>query len=301
VLPPRIERGGEPEHEPAPAPVPELPPRIEHSPAPPPTPAPAPPPAPVAVTDVPEPFYVPRHARDAEPEEEAEHQPEPEPQPEPESAAVAAATPAPVAPVRPDPLASPVKNTLRAHQRLAYILAAVIIIAGAGFWALRVHERIGQHALESGVAKQQQGASAVKCAALQSNGAAWACAVVYKAESVCLIARVNLLGSWSTKTRAGQQHRCDRIPALAALAPKAITATMVGADIDRREGRSDFACAKLPSHKVRWACERPLETGGQCLVVRVIQWTSWNVLDGGKSCAHDPDLQKALKHGSSSA
>ena len=233
------------------------------------------------MSDSPEPDYQPKHARAAA--AASSHA-------EPTSAAEA--EPGRVAPVRPDPLASPVKNVLRSHQRLAYVLLAVILVASAGFWVLRIHQRIGEHTLEAGITKQQH-APTVQCASLQSNGSAWACAVVYRAESVCLIARVSVLGSWST---AIGQHRCERVPRLAALAPGTITSTMVAADIDRREGRADFVCDKLPSHKVRWACERPLETGGQCLVVRVIQWTSWNVLDGGKACAHDPKLQKALKH-----
>lgn len=299
-LPPRIERGAGPSHPPRierdPGSAPEAPPRIERrseaaSPA-------------VAVTD--SPVYRPRHARPAEPRAEpapapepepdvvAAPEPAPEPEPGPEPVSAEAQQPAAVAPVRPDPLASPVKNVLRAHQRLAYVVLAVILVAAAGFWVLRVHQRIGEGALEAGITKQQH-APAVQCASLQSNGSAWACAVVYRAESVCLIARVSVLGSWST---AIGQHRCERVPRLAKLAPTTITAAMVGADIDRRQGRSDFVCGKLPSHKVRWACERPLETGGQCLVVRVIQWTSWNVLDGGKACAHDPKLQKALKRSS---
>jgi hypothetical protein len=312
ALPPRIERGAEaalpprierepapapmpeepPRIEPEPAPQPELPPRIERMPEPPPAAAEPPPTPAVSVTESPQP-YRPKHAREPEPEPVPELTPEPEPAPGPK----AGPPPAPIAPVRPDPLASPVRNVLRSHQRLAYILAAVIVIAAAGWWVLRVHQRIGEHALEAGITNQQH-APTVQCASLQSNGAAWACAVVYRAESVCLIARVNVLGSWST---AVGQHRCERVPRLERLAPQGVTASMVAADIDRRQGRSDFVCGKLPSHKVRWACQRPVEKGGQCLVVRVIQWTSWNVLDGDKTCAHDPGLRKALRRASSGA
>jgi hypothetical protein len=310
-LPPRIERSAEPSLPPrierapetAPAPKPELPPRIEHRPE----PAASPPPPreepAVAVPDSAQPAYRPRHARQAAPDPTPERVAEATPETAPEPAAEArpepepAPPPAPIAPVRPDPLASPVKNVLRSHQRLAYVLLAVILVASAGYWVLRVHQRIGEGALEAGITKQQH-APTVRCAALQSNGAAWACAVVYRAESVCFIARVNVLGSWST---ALGQHRCERIPRLAGLAPQNITAEMVATDIDRRQGSSDFVCGKLPSHKVRWACERPLATGGQCLVVRVIEWTSWNVLDGGKTCARDPDLQKALRQASAGA
>jgi hypothetical protein len=274
-----------------PAAPPQLRPQAEPRPDPPPPPA-------AAVTGSQQAAYQPKHAREepATPASEARPAPEPEAAPKPQvgPAPRAEVPPAPIAPVRPDPLASPVKTALRSHQRLAYILLALILVASAGYWVLRVHQRIGEGALEAGITKQQH-APTVQCAELQSNGAAWACAVVYRAESVCFIARVDVLGSWSTKTG---EHRCDRVPRLAALAPQRITAPMVAADIDRRQGRSDFVCNKLPSHKVRWACERPLKTGGQCLVVRVIQWTAWNVLDGGKACAHDPDLQKALRRAS---
>jgi hypothetical protein len=307
ALPPRIEREHTVRPEPAegptparasqpaltpqpPSPAPELPPRIEHRVEPAVDVAALEAARAVAVTgtDTPEPGYEPRHAREGAVEAG--------PQPEPEPDIGADAQPVPIGPVRPDPLASPVKNVLRSHQRLAYIVLAVILIGAGGYWAARVHQRIGESALEAGIARQQH-APTVKCASLQSNGAAWACGVVYQAESVCFIARVNILGSWST---ALGQHRCERIPAVAALAPNpaTITPTMVAGDINRQQDASDFVCGKLPSHKVRWACERPPQTGGQCLVVRVIQWTSWNVLDGGKTCAHDPDLQKALKHSS---
>lgn len=305
-LPPRIERPPEPhpdpappqpeldqEPEPDPQARPELPPRIEQAAVeaaptpvePPGAPAEQPPTPAVAVTGSQQPAYRPKHAAP----EPAVIEPDVGP-PEPPGDE----RQAPIPPVRPDPLASPVRNALRDHQRLANVLLAVILVVSAGYWVLRVHQRIGEQALEAGITKQQQ-APTVACSPLQSNGAAWACAVVFRAESVCLIAKVNVLGSWST---AVGQHRCEKVPRLQDLVPRAITGGMVATDIDRRQSRSDFVCQKLPLHKVRWACERPLATGGQCLVVRVLQWTAWNVIDGGKACAKDPNLQRALKHSS---
>jgi hypothetical protein len=277
-LPPRIERRPEPERPPPqkpadqpepPVAVPAAPELAAAQPAPEPT---------VAVSESP-PAYEPQHVRDAPaPADRA-----------PELPGVPA--------VRPDPLESPVRNVVRSHQRLAYIVLAVLVVGLAGFWVLRVHQRIGQTALEQGITKQEA-APTVQCAKLKSNGSAWACAVVYQAESKCLIARVGIFGGWST---AVGQHRCARVPQLARLVPASVTATMVAADVGRQAGHEDFVCNKLPSHKVRWACERPLATGGQCLVVRVIVWTPWNVLDGGHQCAHDPELQKALKRATTGA
>jgi hypothetical protein len=272
VLPPRIER----------EPVVGLPPRIER-------------PAPAEIAE-PAPAYAPKHAADAP---QAPAEPEPELTPDPVAGTAPAAPEPPAYPAayppgpsrRPDPVRSPVRAALHSHLWLTGIVLAVLAVSATGYWVLRVHQRIGQATLEHQMAARQH-APTVGCAKLQSDGAAWACAVVYQAESVCLIAKVNVLGSWSTSVG---EHRCERIPALTALLPATPTATTVAADVGRQAGNEDYTCDKLSSHKVRWACERPIATGANCLVVRVVQWTSWNVLDGGKTCEHDPDLQKALR------
>jgi hypothetical protein len=191
----------------------------------------------------------------------------------------------------PDPLRSPLRTALRSHLWLTGIVLAVLAVAASGYWVLRVHQRIGEGTLEHQLAKREH-APTVRCASLQSDGAAWACGVIYQAESVCLIAKVNALGSWST---AVGQHRCERVPELEALRPKNPTSTAVQADISHQTGHTDFRCRKLTGHKVRWLCGRPPAPGGQCLIVRVVPWTSWNETDGGRACDHFPALQQALR------
>ncbi len=259
VLPPRIER----------EPVVGLPPRIER-----------PAPAEVAAPEQPPPEV-------AEPETVAGEPQAPAP---PELPAYPPGYP-PGPSRRPDPERSPVRAALHSHRWLTRIVLAVLVVGATGYWVLRVHQRIGQTTLEHQVAARQH-APTVGCAKLQADGAVWACAVVYQAESVCLIAKVNVLGSWSTSVG---QHRCERVPSLTALLPATVTAKTVAADVGRQAGNDDYTCNKLQSHKVRWACERPIASGANCLVVRVIEWSSWNILDGGKTCEHDPNLQKALR------
>jgi hypothetical protein len=174
---------------------------------------------------------------------------------------------------------------------MAAIVCVVLAVVAGGYWALRVHQRIGQGSLEHQIAVRET-APTVHCSKLQSDGAVWACGVIYRAESVCLIAKVNVLGSWST---AANQHRCQRVAALVALLPKEITAGNVGADVDRQLGGSGTVCVKVPSHQVRWACQRPASAGNRCLLVRVVPWTAWNENDAGRLCEHLPALQKKIR------
>ncbi len=279
-LPPRITR----------EPTPEQPPRIEREPhpqaaAPVPPPASAPPTPETGTAAEPASAYRPQHAAPTAPaaEEPGTLPEEPAPGPEPY---------VPAAPgLAPDPLGSPLRMALRSHRWLIGIVLAVLVVGASGYWVLRVHQRIGEATLEHQLGAREH-APTVRCSKLQPDGAAWACAVVYQAESVCLIAKVNALGSWST---AIGQHRCERVPELAALQPQNFTFTAVQADIAHQTGHKDFRCRKLPGHKVRWLCGRPPAPGGQCLVVRVVPWTSWNETDGGRACDHFPALQSALR------
>jgi hypothetical protein len=316
------ESAGRQESAPRPAPTPGLPPRIDREPTaglPPritrePTPG-----LPPRITREPTPGLPPRIEREphaqaetaappvatppAVPEPEATPEPEPIPEPEPEPvyqpqhAAVPVLeqpdpAPYPQAPsLQPDPLRSPVRTALRSHLWLTGIVLAVLAVGASGYWVLRVHQRIGEGTLEHQLAKREH-APTVHCSSLQSDGAAWACGVIYQAESVCLIAKVNALGSWSTVVG---QHRCERVPELEALRPKTPTFTAVQADIAHQTGHTDFRCRKLTGHKVRWLCGRPPAPGGQCLIVRVVPWTSWNETDGGRACDHFPILQQALR------
>ena len=284
-LPPRIQR----------EPTPGLPPRIEREPdsAPPPRPLPGEPiasepvtsepvvaaadPAVVAPPAEPEPAYRPQHAA-----------------PDPPAPAPLRYPPGTVR--APDPVRSPQRAAMRSHLWLAGIILTVLAVGATGYWVLRVHQRIAETSLEHQIATREH-APTVRCSPLQSNGSAWACAVVYRVESVCVIAKVSTFGNWSTVVG---QHRCERLPELEALLPRTLTAAGVAADIGRQAGHSDFTCLKLPSHKVRWACGRPPAPGGQCLIVRVVVWTPWNTLDGGRVCDHFPALQAALRRSAAS-
>ena len=217
----------------------------------------------------------------------------------------------PTPPVEPEPV-EPVRqwepprlphtqrgSGVRAHLWLTSIICVVLAVGLGGYWVLRVHQRIGQAALQHEIGKRES-APTVRCVKLQSNGAVWACGIVYQAESVCLIAKVNVLGSWST---AVGQHRCSEQPQLVKLLPATITAEAVGADLDRQLGSTGTStgaqCIKEPGHKVRWACQLP-PPGNGCKVVRVQPWTVWNSINGGRLCAHLPGLVKKV-HAASGA
>jgi hypothetical protein len=186
---------------------------------------------------------------------------------------------------------------MRANVWLTSIICVVLAVGLAGYWVLRVHQRIGQAALQHELGKRET-APTVGCVKLQSNGAVWACAIVYQAESVCLIAKVNALGSWST---AVGQHRCSEQGQLVKLLPDPITADAVAADADRQLGSTGTGpgtqCVKEPGHKVRWVCQRPPPVGatvGACEVVRVQAWIPWN-FNISHLCAHLPALVKKVK------
>ena len=262
----------------------------------------------------------PPAAPQPEPEADPEPKPEAEPQPEPvqelepsgeedlepedeldddEHRAAAAASaadppaprPAPAAAWRPPPKSSTVRDALRPHMRFLSVIMVVLVVLGGGYFVLRVHQRISQSSLEGQIHARDH-ARAVRCSALQSNGSAWACAVIFRAESECLIARVNVLGSWSTVVRA---HRCAKIDELVALLPQKITPAGVAADVGQQLGIAGLTCRKVPQHEVRWACGRPPAPGGQCLVVRDVNWQTWPTQDGGRLCDHFPALETAIR------
>ena len=294
-LPPRIDR----------EPTPGLPPRIEREPE-------------VSGTQ-PDTVYRPRHARtesgaapppppvpEPQPEPEPEHEPGDEIEPADEldvededelldderfAPAAAPPRPAPAAAWQPPSKSSTVRAAMRPHMRFLSVIMVVLVVLGVGYFALRIHQRISQSSLESQIHTRDH-AQAVRCSALQSNGSAWACAVIFRAESECLIARVNVLGSWSTVVRA---HRCAKIEALVALLPQKVTPAGVAADVGQQLGIAGLTCRKVPQHEVRWACGRPPAPGGQCLVVREINWQTWPTQAGGRLCDHFPALETAIR------
>jgi hypothetical protein len=308
--PPRIERDAEPVLPPRirREPQPGLPPRVEREPR-----SAPPPPAPeTGVSPAPETgvsptqsdtAYLPKHVR---PQEEAPappldtqagDDPEPEDDDAPSSIPATAAVrppsprPAPAGPRRQSSTAATVRDALRPHARFLTLILVVLVAIGAGYFTLRVHHRISQSALESKIS-QRDHPQAVRCSALQSNGSAWACAIVFRAEAECVIARVNVFGSWSTVARA---HRCAKITSLVAILPQKITPTAVAADIGQQLGITGLTCRKVPQHEVRWACGLPPAPGGQCLVVREVRWQMWPAQAGGRLCDHFPELETAIR------
>jgi hypothetical protein len=167
------------------------------------------------------------------------------------------------------------------------IILVVAGVAGTTYWGLRVHQRIAASALERDIAGRQH-ASAVRCVEQQSNGAVWACGLVYRAASVCLIADVNPVGDWNTNDGAGL---CDHRSKLAAILPDRITAAAVAADMESQRAFTGARCARVPATRVRWACLGPSAAGGDCVLVRVVPWRPL-APSPSDVCEHVPAFKK---------
>jgi hypothetical protein len=192
-------------------------------------------------------------------------------------------------PVSRRPGRSPFWAAVRSHVWLVMIVLALAAAVGTAYWALRVHQRISASTLERGIAGREH-TNAVRCVEQQSNGSVWACGLVYQASSVCLIANVNPVGDWTTNDGAGL---CEGRPELTAILPDRITAAAVSADMSTQLGMTDARCAKLPEHKVRWACVGS-SAGGGCLLVRVAPWNSL-ATQQSTVCDRLPALRKRLR------
>jgi hypothetical protein len=192
---------------------------------------------------------------------------------------------APPARTAPRPARSPFWAAVRSHVWLVTIVLVVVAAAGTAYYVMRVHQRITAATLQRDIAGREH-ASAVRCVEQQSNGSVWACGLVYQAASACLIANVNPVGDWNTNEGPGL---CDHRPELAAILPDRITASAVVADL-AGQGTSVTRCAKVPEHKVRWACVGS-PTGGGCLQVRVAPWSSLGT-EPSDVCAHVPALRR---------
>jgi hypothetical protein len=306
--PPRIEREPKPELPPRidREPTPGLPPKIEREPEVSPTQAgtvyrpkharaesgaaPQPPPPPVVPEPQPEPEPEHEPVEELEPPDEEDFEDEDQLDDD-EHFAPASPRPAPAATWQPPSKSSTVRDAMRPHMRFLSVIMVVLVVLGVGYFALRIHQRISQSSLEGQIHARDH-AQAVRCSALQSNGSAWACAVIFRAQSECLIARVNVVGSWSTVVRA---PRCAKIDELVAMLPQKITPDGVAADVGQQLGIAGLTCRKVPQHEVRWACGRPPAPGGQCFVVREINWQTWPTQDGGRLCDHFPALESAIR------
>jgi hypothetical protein len=195
-----------------------------------------------------------------------------------------------VPPVRsaPRPSRSPFWAAVRSHLLLVAIVLVVIGVAGTAYWVLRVHQRMSAATLEHAIAGRE-GASAVRCVEQQSNGAVWACGVVYNAASVCLIADVNPVGDWNTNDGG---PLCDDRAQLNAILPDPVTPAAVAADMASRQSFPGARCVKVPTKKVRWACLQP---GGACMLVRVAPWRSLGSPEQSDRCGTLPAFKK--RHG----
>ena len=189
------------------------------------------------------------------------------------------------------PARSPFWAAVRSHVWLGVIVIVLVSGAASAYWGLRVHQRIGEATLERAI-QGRENASTVRCVEQQSNGAVWACGLLYTVESVCLIANVNPAGDWTTKPGV---DLCANRPELTALLPPTITPGAVEADL-RAHGSNVSKCAKIPTTKVRWACLVPGASSTSCVLLRVVPWELWSTTPS-PVCSHLPALQKYLKKG----
>ncbi|MGN6378588.1 MAG: hypothetical protein ACTHNU_06520 [Gaiellales bacterium] len=174
------------------------------------------------------------------------------------------------------------------RRRLTPILVALaIIVAGAGYWAVKVRQRADAATVTSHVAAQNPPAR-VRCVELQSNASAWVCAVVYQAEYLCVRADVSFTGSIS---EGPGRHRCDKEPDLVSFVPRAPTATAVAADVTRTVSGPRFTCVRPGRGTSRWLCGR--RTGGavDCRQVAVLKWQPLKIKPGLDACLHQPALR----------
>jgi hypothetical protein len=170
------------------------------------------------------------------------------------------------------------------------IVSLVVVLVGGGYWAVKIRDRADAAAIQRSVAGDYPGAH-VTCSGLSSNGATWVCAVVYRAESECVAAKVSVTGAISSKLG---HDRCKSVPQLTALVPDP-TPAAVAADVARlgSSGGPALVCARVPSTKTRWACLPQHQPTGTCSVLRVVPWLPWKVHTTSRICAQIPALRQA--------
>ena len=170
------------------------------------------------------------------------------------------------------------------------LVAAVILLVGAGLWFVKVRQRASGATVQHKVVQQYPGATAVSCTKLQTDGATWACGVVYHVESECVMASVSVFGS--LKTQVGK-NKCARETTLKSMPPKQPDVAGVTADVARLSGVAAtlVRCTKVPGTKTRWACVIGPSAATGCRFVRVVPWQPWKLINGGTKCTHLPALQ----------
>jgi hypothetical protein len=179
---------------------------------------------------------------------------------------------------------------VRSVRRLGIpgLVTVAVIVAAGGYWLFKIRDRTNEAAVDKAVAGAHTGATA-RCVELRSNGAAWLCAVVYQAESECVLAKASVFGSVSQ----GLSDRCSKNVDLQAALPHP-TPQGVADDIDRIVAAGGSrACVKLAGTSAKWACAVPGELAVTCVLVKVRPWTVWTPTPGGVRCEHVPALRRA--------
>jgi hypothetical protein len=166
------------------------------------------------------------------------------------------------------------------------LLAVAVVLAGAGYWAVKVRERASAATVLAHVRDANPGAS-VGCAELRGNGSVWACAAVYRAEYLCELAKVSLTGSISLNP---ERRRCAKVAQLAAMVPARPTPEAVAADATLAAPGKRFTCVQPGGGTSRWLCARPAGGVPDCRIVRLLPWQPLKLEPGGVRCLKFPAL-----------
>jgi hypothetical protein len=178
------------------------------------------------------------------------------------------------------------------HLRWPLVVSAVIVILAGGLWYAKFRERADASAVQNHLASHYPG-STIGCSELKANGSLWACAVVYRAESICLAVSVSSLGKISPGNL--NARRCTA-PGLTAMVPAKPDQDAVAADVTRIVGGSgQFICARAPNSHARWACARSSGATAQCMLVRVVPWTPIHANNGGGRCSKIGRLRASVQ------
>ncbi len=176
-------------------------------------------------------------------------------------------------------------------MRWPVAISLVIVLLAGGLWYAKLRQRADAATVQDHIALRNPG-STIGCSELKSNGSLWACAVVYPAESVCVVVGVSVSGH----VAAGNPNptRCQ-LPALEGMLPTAVDAEAVAGDVTRIVGGDmRFTCAKVPGSSTHWACARATAGATECVFIRLVRWTAIRPNDGGTRCSKLPALRATV-------
>lgn len=170
-------------------------------------------------------------------------------------------------------------------------ISLVIVLLAGGLWYAKLRQRADAATVQDHVALRNPG-STIGCGELKANGSLWACAVVYPAESECVVVGVSVTGHVASGTP--NPRRCD-LPALEKMLPTTVDAEAVAADVTRHVGGDTrFTCAKVPGSSAQWACARATAGATECVFIRLVRWTAIRPNDGGDRCSKLPALRATV-------